>query len=195
MCEFCANIKKRRRPAVIKASAEEFIHSVDGLCSVKLPRWHELPDLDIYMDQVLSLISRYFRDFPGFSEKGLTSSMVNNYVKLGIIPAPEKKKYNRVHLAYLVIICILKTVMPITMIRDMISSMVIDKESYETLYNRFCEHFENVVDNARKTVDEMLARESSPTDLAILSALRSHTEQAIALQLIRSLTAEKTAEV
>ena len=147
------------------------------------------------MDQVLSLISRYFRDFPGFGEKGLTSSMVNNYVKLGIIPAPEKKRYNRVHLAYLVIICILKTVMPITMIRNMISSMVIDKASYEILYNRFCEHFENVVSNARKTVDEMLIRDSSPTDLAILSAIRSHTEQAIALQLIRSMTAENAADV
>lgn len=146
------------------------------------------------MDQVLSLISRYFRDFPGFGEKGLTSSMVNNYVKLGIIPAPEKKKYNRVHLAYLVIICILKTVMPITMIRDMISTMVIDKASYETLYNRFCEHFENVVDNARRTVDDMLSRESSPADLAVLSALRSYTEQAIALQLIRSMNAENSVE-
>ena len=146
------------------------------------------------MDQVLSLISRYFRDFPGFGEKGLTSSMVNNYVKLGIIPAPERKKYNRVHLAYLVIICILKTVMPITMIRDMISSMVIDKASYETLYNRFCEHFENVVDNARRNIDDMLSRESSPADLAILSALRSHTEQAIAFQLIRSMNAENAVE-
>ena len=121
--------------------------------------------------------------------------MVNNYVKLGIIPAPEKKRYNRVHLAYLVIICILKTVMPITMIRNMISSMVIDKASYEILYNRFCEHFENVVSNARKTVDEMLIRDSSPTDLAILSAIRSHTEQAIALQLVRSMTAENAADV
>ena len=174
----------------MKASSEEFIHSIDRLCAARLPRWHELPDLDIYMDQVLALITRYFREFPGFGEKGLTSSMVNNYVKLGIIPAPEKKKYNRVHLAYLVIICILKTVMPIAMIRDLISSMVIDRSSCETLYNRFCDHFENVVGSARRSVDEMLTRETSPADLAFLSAIRSHTEQAITLQLIRSMRAE-----
>lgn len=178
----------------MKASAEELIHSVDHLCAARLPRWHELPDLDIYMDQVISLIGRYFREFPGFGEKGLTSSMVNNYVKLGIIPAPEKKKYNRVHLAYLVIICILKTVMPIPMIRDLVSTMVIDHSSYETLYNRFCDYFDSVVGSARQSVDEMLNRNASPSDLAFLSAIRSHTEQAIALQLIRSMMEEHPAE-
>ena len=74
-----------------------------------LPHWNELPDIDLYVDQVISLMNKYFSFF---YEKGvviINHSMINNYVKLGIIPAPKKKKYSRVHLAYLIIICALKT--------------------------------------------------------------------------------------
>ena len=49
-----------------------------------LPRWAELPDLPLYMDQVLGLMERYLGAYPGFDGKGLTASMVNNYVKQNI---------------------------------------------------------------------------------------------------------------
>ena len=172
------------------SSLNEIEHN-EPVNAAHLPRWNELPDLDIYMDQVISLIGRYFQNFPGIGEKSLTSSMVNNYVKLEIIPPPTKKKYNKVHLAYLVILCVLKTVIPIPMIRDLIASTVIDSTSYETLYNRFCDNFESAVASARSTVESMLDRKTSVSDLAFFSAIRSHSEQAIALQLIRFMTAEE----
>ena len=59
----------------------------------RLPRWNALPDLELYMDQVLSLMERYLGNYPGFDRKGLTAAMVNNYVKLGVMPPPVKKKY------------------------------------------------------------------------------------------------------
>ena len=34
--------------------------TAENMAGMRLPRWKDLPDLDIYMDQVLSLISRYF---------------------------------------------------------------------------------------------------------------------------------------
>ena len=40
------------------------------LSPLRLPRWNELPDLEIYMDQVLSLLSRYLRDLPGLDARG-----------------------------------------------------------------------------------------------------------------------------
>ena len=64
----------------------------ERLAGQRLPRWEELPDLELYMDQVLSLMDRYLGDCPGFDRKGLTASMVNNYVKLGVMPPPVKKK-------------------------------------------------------------------------------------------------------
>ena len=49
----------------------------------RLPAWEELPDLALYMDQVLSLTARYL---PGGEGKALTSAMVNNYVKQKVLP-------------------------------------------------------------------------------------------------------------
>ena len=59
-----------------------------------LPRWDELPDISLYMDQVLSLINPHFQDTYGDSYL-LTSTMVNNYVKLGVIPPPVKRRYGK----------------------------------------------------------------------------------------------------
>ena len=81
-----------------------------ALANFSLPGWDELPDLELYMDQVISLIKKYldlFYDATG-AEKFITSSMINNYVKLGIIPPPVKKKYSKKHMAYLLVICSLK---------------------------------------------------------------------------------------
>ena len=85
--------------------AESYWERAASLGQRKLPRWDELPDLDLYMDQVLSLIHRYLGPEESPDGKGLTSSMVNHYVKMHIMPPPEKKKYNRIHLAYLIAIC------------------------------------------------------------------------------------------
>ena len=70
----------------------------------RLPRWDELPDIELYMDQVITLMGKYFGWLSPQDESVLTSSMINNYVKIGIIPAPIKKKYSRTHLFRLIII-------------------------------------------------------------------------------------------
>ena len=85
-----------------------------------LPKWNDLPELDLYMDQVIALMEKYLADISTPDSKLITPSMINNYVKLGILPAPQKKKYSREHLAYLIIICSLKQVMPISNIKAMI---------------------------------------------------------------------------
>lgn len=84
----------------------------------KLPSWNELPEIELYMDQVIVLMEKYLGSSP--DDKLITPSMINNYVKLNIIPPPEKKKYSKVHIAYLIIICSLKQVMPISDIKVLI---------------------------------------------------------------------------
>lgn len=58
-----------------------------------IPRWEELPDFDLYMDQVTSLIDRYLAPLSNQEDPLLTSAMVNNYVKFKLIDAPKKKVY------------------------------------------------------------------------------------------------------
>ena len=70
--------------------------------------------------------------------------LTNNYVKLKVIPAPNKKKYNREHLAYLVMICILKQTLAISSIVKIIESNLENKTINE-LYNEFCNIYENVI--------------------------------------------------
>ena len=142
----------------------------------KLPRWDELPDLELYMDQVLSLMERYLGAYPGFDRKGLTASMVNNYVKLGVMPPPVKKKYARAHLAHLVMICVLKGSFPIELIRNLVVAAAggIDRAGYD----RFCDEFEASMRRAAEAV-------SGDTGLAALyrTALRAQASQALALRL------------
>lgn len=107
---------------------------LEGLC---LPKWEDMPDLDIYMDQLLALIARYLKGGPDSYSKDLTPSMVNNYVKQGIIPAPVKKKYNRPHLAALLIVCLLKPVLPIPEIGRIILLGQQTDATLQTLYHLF----------------------------------------------------------
>ena len=109
-----------------------------ALAEFSLPSWEELPDLELYMDQVISLIKKYlnlFYDATG-AEKFITPSMINNYVKLGIIPAPVKKKYSKKHLAYLLVICSLKQTLDMSTIQK-IFPLDNDEEYIMKNYNTF----------------------------------------------------------
>ncbi len=103
-----------------------------------LPLWDDLPDLELYMDQVISILSKYLKIYYEAIgiEKIVTSSMINNYVKLGTIPAPVKKKYSKVHLAYLLIICSLKQTLDIATIQTIIP-VNLSEEEVKQIYNSF----------------------------------------------------------
>ncbi len=104
--------------------------ALNTLKEVKFPTWDTLPELELYMDQVVSLMERYLSVVniqpEGLDEtdKIITPSMVNNYVKKGYMPAPIKKKYGKEHLAYLFIICTMKQSLPIPVIHTFIESML-----------------------------------------------------------------------
>ena len=114
----------------------------DELLKYHLPRWNELPDIELYLDQVVNYLERYLDVFSGNKdEKIITKTMINNYVKQGIIPAPEKKKYNKTHIAYLLVICILKQVYSISDIGELIT-LTIKNYKTDKAYNRFCANLE-----------------------------------------------------
>ncbi len=110
----------------------------EQLTSYSLPKWEQLPDLELYMDQIISLIEKYLKIYIKVtnSEKLITRSMINNYVKLEIIPSPNKKKYSKVHLAYLLIISTLKQTLNISTIQKIIPVDMSEEEVMNT-YNSF----------------------------------------------------------
>lgn len=94
---------------------ELIIHKLERwdrfITNYHLPDWDFIPDLGLYMDQVVVLLVQYLSfipSIPGGKESFVTSSAINNYVRLKIMPAPVKRKYYRVHIAYLIMILTMK---------------------------------------------------------------------------------------
>ena len=82
----------------------------EEILKFKCPRWNELPEIELYMDQVVNLLDKKLAVFAVDNEKTVTSTMINNYVKQKIITPPVKKKYDRSHVCNLFIILLLKKV-------------------------------------------------------------------------------------
>lgn len=68
--------------------------------------YDRLPDIDLYMDQVIEYLSR--QSISQRENDKISSAMINNYIKDGLLPRATDKKYSREHLAYLIMIARLK---------------------------------------------------------------------------------------
>ena len=100
------------------------------------PKWDELPELDLYLDQVLLYVNNVCGSSISAAEKGLTASMINNYVKHGYVEKPDKKKYQRRQVARLIAITTLKTVFSIQEISATLNMLHKSADSRE-LYDDF----------------------------------------------------------
>lgn len=99
-----------------------------------MPGWKEIPDLGLNMDQVITFTQRTYAPLYGDdAARLLTGSMVNNYVKAGLIARPVGKKYGREQLAAILMIVQLKGVLSMDMIRVLLSGNI------EACYAGFCE--------------------------------------------------------
>lgn len=125
-----------------KQVAERLCYWREFMQSFHLPTWEELPDLELYMDQVVSLVIRYVNLQPHSALKDsiLTASVVNNYVRLKLIPPPVKKRYSRIHLAYLIVICCLKGSMSLSSIQQMFP-MNLSEEEVQQIYTNFVHRY------------------------------------------------------
>lgn len=134
----------------------------------RLPRWDELPDIELYMDQVITLMGKYFGCLSPQDEPVLTPSMINNYVKIGIIPAPIKKKYSRTHLFRLIIICVMKRVLPINDIAALIETLLETRTEDEVL-DIFTSRYEEECFNTMSLLESSLEQNAEEESKAALS--------------------------
>lgn len=118
---------------------------IESLSQFDLPDWDALPQLDLYMDQVIILLTRYLSLMNrGADEKSITASIINNYVRLRVMPPPVKKKYSRCHIAYLVIICTLKGSLSISSIQRLLPEEHTE-EAVREMYNAFVRQYRSVI--------------------------------------------------
>ncbi len=107
----------------------------------RLPRYREIPDVGLYLDQTVKYINRFLAPL-GCME--ITASMVSNYVKKGYIANPVHKQYAADQIAYLFFISVAKSVLSMDNIARLFG---MQKERYtaEVAYDFFCAEMENML--------------------------------------------------
>ncbi|MBM6675512.1 DUF1836 domain-containing protein [Olsenella uli] len=106
--------------------------------ALHITRIGEMPRIELYLDQVLTLVTQEleFMRVPG--DATVTGSMVNNYVKQGVIPAPRKKRYTRRHLASLLFVCAFKRVFSIAQVKQLMERIYASGVDLAWLYDETC---------------------------------------------------------
>lgn len=169
-----------------------FLESSAAVAEIHIPRWAELPEFELYMDQVIALaeknLSALYIDRKGL----LTPSMINNYVKNGVLPPPKNKKYNRTHLAILMIVCAMKPVMEISSVSDIIGRSL-QADSIENVLDEFARMYENELSASVKKA--RLALEASHNAellsfIAIENTLKASAARTVALHAYNAIIAD-----
>ena len=137
-------------------------------------QWEELPDLALYMDQIISYMSRQLIHFD--QGEGLTSAMVNNYIKDGLVPRADGKRYGPVHLGYLTAVCALKKVLSVRDMGILIAAGEARDKTPEELYQYFCAALDLALTDTASSIDPAAQREDLAR-MALDLALRSYASQ------------------
>ena len=119
--------------------------------NLHIPRWNELPNVELYLDQVVTLVNTTLSPYIFFNsndekEKNMVLSkmMINNYVKNNLIEPPVKKKYGKIQIAKLFVICVLKQVYSMSDIQNLIC-IGLEGIEVSVAYNSFCHQFKKAL--------------------------------------------------
>lgn len=145
--------------------------------------WEELPDLALYMDQLISYMPRQLMPMEGGD--ALTAAMVNNYIKAGLLPRAEGKRYERKHLAYLTAICALKPVLSMKELAQLLGAV----DNQHVIAEDWYQFFLDKLDASMTTVADSLDGNAKDADLPALAlrlALDSYANK-LACQRVLSI--------
>lgn len=153
-----------------------------------IPRWNELPEIELYMDQVVTILENKLEIFSeNSSQKIITSTMINNYVKQKVVKPPEKKRYGRLQLSYLFVVCILKRIMSISDICESIEFML-KKYTADKVYDIFCDELEFALKMVftGKDMSNGMSSQVPPEIVALKAAVMSFANLELARRIVSS---------
>ena len=104
---------------------EEYISGlIDSLKNIKYIMPDDIPNIDLYMDQVTTFMDKHLKSSKRYSEdKLLTKTMINNYTKNELLPPPNKKKYSKEHIFLLIFIYYFKNILSINDIQNIFNPL------------------------------------------------------------------------
>lgn len=110
----------------------ELINLINELSLLDDIKLSDIPDMNLYMEQVTTLIDDKLGHLKRAEEdKILTKTMINNYTKSGILMPPKNKKYNKQHIILLVLIYNLKQILSINDIHTLLAPILNDMETLD----------------------------------------------------------------
>ena len=163
----------------------------NAMSELEMIPWNSFPELDLYMDQVITLMNRQLEPLYVESDRPLTPSMINNYVKDGVMPRPSHKKYTREHLTILSLICMLKPEFTLPEIRALVTKLS-EFYSTEELYGAFCEaQTTHLREAASQLAPCETMSEAERYRLAMELALEANAKRIAATRLLSSLSPQE----
>lgn len=151
----------------------------------------EIPDIDLYMDQVTTFIEDKLKGYRrNESDKLLTKTMINNYTKNNLLPRPHKKKYSKQHIMSLIFIFYLKQILSIQDIKELFSlekdaELFEEKEDLEVIYNTYIE----IMDSISPMVEELLEKQYQTVEM-ILNKKQLDTDHNLIFLFVLSLISQ-----
>ena len=114
---------------------------MEAVRNFRLPRYEEIPNVGLYLEQVTKYISDYLAPL---ADVNITGSMISNYVKRGLVANPVKKQYDREQIASLMFIAVAKNALSLDNIRTLID---MQRRTYapQRAYDYFCTELENII--------------------------------------------------
>ena len=134
------------------------------LAAYRLPEWDAIPDFGLYMEQVVQLLKQYLDYLPPElrQTEPITAAAINNYVRTKLLPEPRKKRYYRIHIAYLIMICTLKQSLRLSMLQTLLPGDLAEEDvkkayaAFALCHQRCAKYF---IEQVRLTAAAMFDRE------------------------------------
>ncbi len=110
---------------MVDMSSEECLQNlIEAIKKLDYINPDEIPNIDLYMDQVTTFMDEHLKTSKRYSEdKLLTKTMINNYTKNELLPPPNKKKYSKEHMLLLIFIYYFKNILTISDIQHILNPL------------------------------------------------------------------------
>ncbi len=109
----------------MRIEADRMLESIlESLSKMEYVKSSQIPNIDLYMDQVLTFMNGHLEGAKRYDDdKIMTKTMINNYAKNHLLPAPDKKKYSKEHIMVLMFIYYFKSILSIGDIQSILNPL------------------------------------------------------------------------
>lgn len=186
----CFRAPEKRDGTAELSGTEAAVELKEKLETSRPEQWDRIPDIDLYMDQLKSYMERQHIGFElTGTEETLTSSMVNNYIKSGILPRAKGKRYNRSHIGILTAICLLKQVLKVDEVGKLLQSCLQGRD-VQSFYSDFMRMLDQEYQKTAKQINPE-ADAGETTRQALQMAVSGYAQILACKTLLKTLPEEK----